>query len=145
LIEPWEYDPNTNVSDEDLEKMKTMPTQMIDADPIDLNQWKQLSDSEKKAVIGLAEKLEGNPEYADFLYALPIIVRNNNETYLLLPKKTGSSNFHEMWMLVDERGNIIKDNIPSDSLLKGKQLYQWSPDEQDGYKRVYDIKDLKIA
>jgi hypothetical protein len=145
LIEPWKYDPNTNISDEDLEKMKTMPTQMIDADPIDLNQWKQLSDSEKKAVIGLAEKLEGNPEYADFLYALPIIVRNNNETYLLLPKKTGSSNFHEMWMLVDERGNIIKDNIPSGSLLKGKQLYQWSPDDQDGYKRVYDIKDLKIA
>jgi hypothetical protein len=146
LIEPWQYGKFTNISDEELAGLTTMPGQDVTPRPIDLNQWKQLSNSEKKAVIDIAEKFSGNPKYGDFLYALPIIIKDSNETYVLLPKKGDvDDGYYELWMLVDERGNIIKDNIPNESTLADRSLYNWGPDEEAGYKRVYNIKDLKIA
>jgi hypothetical protein len=146
LIESWQYGKFTNIGDEELADLTIMPGQDVTPTPIDLNQWKRLSDSEKKAVIDVAEKFSGNSKYGDFLYALPIIIKDSNETYVLLPKKGNvDDGYYELWMLVDERGNIIKDNIPNESTLADRPLYNWGPDEEAGYKRVYNIKDLKIA
>jgi len=146
LIEPWQYGKFTNIGDEELADLTTMPGQDVTPTPIDLNQWKRLSDSEKKAVIDVAEKFSGNPKYADFLYALPIIIKDSNETYVLLPKKGNiDDGYYELWMLIDERGNVIRDNIPNESTLDNRSLYNWGPDEEAGYKRIYNIKDLKIA
>ncbi len=81
--------------------------------------------------------------YETLLYALPFMIKDGDKKYILLPKSTSGYEYNS-WVLVDESGKIVKDNISGDSNLGDQPLYLGYPDESTDYNRIYDIKDLKI-
>jgi hypothetical protein len=70
------------------------------------------------------------------------MIKDGNKQYILLPKSTDGYQY-DSWILTDESGKIIKDNISGDSELAGQPLYIGYPDEATDYNRIYNIKDLK--
>ena len=123
-----------------------MPLQTVNPIPLNKEQWTKLSSAERKAILDLTEKFNGKSDYLDFLYALPIIVKDGNNRYVVLPENTDDINTYVLgkWKLVDENGNVVKD-IPGESSIGDLYLSNWYPDASNGYKKVYNINDLKVA
>jgi len=146
LSTPWKYSSETNVSDEKLESLTSMPIQEVIPAPLTKEQWASLSQAERKTALDITEKFSGNSEYQELLYALPIVVKNGNKRYVVLPENNTDDFWAGgEWTMVDEQGNTVKSNIPGDSALGDLTLMSWYPSEFNEYKRVYDIKDLKVA
>jgi hypothetical protein len=147
LLKPWQYGYNTNISEEDLEKEKSMPEQSISPIPLNKDQWAELSSAERKAILDLTEKFNGKSEYLDLLFALPVIVKDGNNRYAVLPENTDDPNTYVIgnWTLADENGNVVKNNIPGTSTVGDLYLSNWYPDDSNKYKKVYNINDLKVA
>jgi hypothetical protein len=143
LFTSWEFGNNTNISDEQLENSSNMPEQEVNPIPIDQKQWVDLPSSDRKAIIELLEKFNKNTQYLTLLYALPFMVKDGSKKYILLPKSNNSQEY-DSWVLMDEQGKIIKDNISGNSELAGQPLYIGYPDDSTDFNRIYDIKDLKI-
>jgi hypothetical protein len=80
--------------------------------------------------------------YTTLLWAVPFIIEDKGKKYVLLPK-SNSDYSYDSWVLMDEQGNIVKDNISGDSTLKNQQLFTGYPAAEENFNRVYDIKDLK--
>ena len=59
----------------------------------------------------------------------------------------GSDDFYAggNWLIMDEQGNVVKNDIPGSSSLGDLSLMSWYPSEFNKYKKVYDINDLKVA
>jgi hypothetical protein len=144
LFSNWELGSNTNISDEQLENLKLAPEQKITPKPITEKEWKIMSDNDRSNIIKVAKQIDGKEQYLTLLYALPYIIQDKTNTYVLLPK---TSDTNGNWVLADIKGNVIKDNISSnDSILDGEPL-----DVSNGYmniidsfKRIYNISNLKI-
>ena len=143
LFDTWEFGSQTNISDEALENSANMPEQEINTVPFSQKQWNDLSPTERKAIIDLAEKFNKNLQYQTLLWALPFLIKDGGKTYVLLPKSTKDYQY-DSWVLVDESGKVVKDNISGDSELGGQPLYLGYPSEDDDFNRIYNLKDLKI-
>jgi hypothetical protein len=143
LFDTWEFGSQTNISDEALENSTNMPEQEINTVPFSQKQWNDLSPTERKAIIDLAEKFNKNLQYQTLLWALPFLIKDGGKTYVLLPKSTKDYQY-DSWALADESGKIVKDNISGDSELGGQPLYLGYPSEDDDFNRIYNLKDLKI-
>ena len=143
LFDSWKFGSQTNISDEALENTSNMPEQEINTIPFSQKQWSDLSPAERKAIIELAEKFNKNLQYQTLLWALPFLIKNGDKTNILLPKSTKDYQY-DSWVLVDESGKVVKDNISGDSELGGQPLYLGYPSEDDDFNRIYNIKDLKI-
>jgi len=143
LFDSWVFGSETNISDKALEDTTKMPSQTITPIPLNQKQWTEFSSVERKAIIGLIEKFNQNTNYETLLYALPFMIKDGDKKYILLPKSTSGYEYNS-WVLVDESGKIVKDNISGDSNLGDQPLYLGYPDESTDYNRIYDIKDLKI-
>jgi hypothetical protein len=142
LFDSWQFNSNTNIDEETLSNLSVMPEQEISPIPMNQTQWNKLSSTEKELIIKLAEKYNKNINYTTLLYALPFIIEDNNKKYILLPKSNNDFDYSS-WVLVDEQGKTIKDNIPEDATLGGQPLTLGYPDEDSSYNRIYNIKDLK--
>ena len=140
LFENWEYGPNTNINDEILANVSTMPIQEVSPIPISEKQWLKLSTPERKTIINLAEKFNKNRKYDVMLYALPFIIKDKGQKYVLVPKEVGD---YTSWVMINDQGKIIKDNIPGDYMLGTVFLSSGGPDEDDNFNRIYNINDLK--
>jgi hypothetical protein len=147
LLKPWKYSSNTNISDEALEKMTSMPEQVVNPIPLNKEQWTELSSSERKSILDITEKFDGDSQYLDLLYALPIVVKDGGKRYVVLPADTSDPNFYSVgeWVVMDEQGNIVRDNIPGSSNIGKITLINWYPEDGNEYKKVYNIKDIKVA
>ena len=147
LFEPWSYGSNTNISDETLETLTSMPEQVVNPIPLNKEQWAKLSSSERKTILDLAEKFDGDSQYLDLLYALPVVVKDNGKRYVILPADTSDKDLYALgdWVMVDEQGNVVKDSISSNSSLGDLSLVDWYPTEENKFKKVYNINDLKVA
>jgi hypothetical protein len=147
LLKPWKYASNTNISDEALEKMTSMPEQVVNPIPLNKDQWAELSSSDRKSILDITEKFDGDSQYLDLLYALPIIVKDNGKRYVVVPADTSNSDFYSTgeWVIMDEQGNAVKNNIPGTSNIGKLDLMNWYPEEGNGFKKVYNINDLKVA
>jgi hypothetical protein len=143
LFDSWEFGSQTNISDEALENTSNMPEQEVNTIPFNQKQWSDLSPAERKAIIELAEKFNKNLQYQTLLWALPFLIKNGDKTNILLPKSTKDYQY-DSWVLVDESGKVVKDNISGDSELGGQPLYLGYPSEDDDFNRIYNIKDLNI-
>jgi hypothetical protein len=143
LFEPWIYEEGTNISSEDLENRNAMPTQEVNPVPIDEEQWRKLSTSERKTIINLVEKFNQNTKYSTLLFAVPFIINDKGKKYVLLPKSNKDNMYYESWVIMDAEGNVIKDNISGDSML-GNNVYLSSgmPEKQEDYNRIYNMNDL---
>jgi hypothetical protein len=106
-----------------------------------------LSSSERKTILDLAEKFDGDSQYLDLLYALPVVVKDNGKRYVILPADTSDKDLYALgdWVMVDEQGNVVKDSISSNSSLGDLSLVDWYPTEENKFKKVYNINDLKVA
>jgi hypothetical protein len=144
LFDSWEFGSQTNVSDEALENAANMPEQEINTVPLNQKQWSNLPPTERKTIIELAEKFNKNLQYQTLLWALPFLIKDGGKTYVLLPKSTKDYQY-DSWILADESGKVVKDNISGDSELGGQPLYLGYPSEDDNFNRIYNLKDLKIG
>jgi hypothetical protein len=146
LSTPWRYSSETNIDEKDLENLTSMPTQVVTPVPINKEQWTKLSPVERKTVMDLTEKFNGDNKYEELLYALPIIVKDGNKKYVILPENN-TDDFYAggNWLIMDEQGNVVKNDIPGSSSLGDLSLMSWYPSEFNEYKKVYDINDLNVA
>jgi len=146
LSTPWRYSSETNIDEKDLGNLTSMPTQVVTPVPISKEQWTKLSPAERKTVIDLTEKFNGDSKYEELLYALPIIVKDGNKKYVILPENN-TDDFYAggNWLIMDEQGNVVKNDISGSSSLGDLSLISWYPSESNEYKKVYDINDLKVA
>ena len=142
LFSQWEFGSTTNITDEQLENASNMPEQNIYPKPFTQKQWSDITPSERKTIIELTKKFNKNMGYTTLLWAVPFIIEDKGKKYVLLPK-SNSDYSYDSWVLMDEQGNIVKDNISGDSTLKNQQLFTGYPDAEENFNRVYDIKDLK--
>jgi len=141
LFESWRFETGTNISDEELDQIQQMPEQSVTPIPMGQKQWSDLSNPERKVIIDLVEKFNKNTNYITLIYALPYVVKNGAKKYVLVPKDN-SSDFYSTWVLMDEQGKVVKDDISGEIELNGVPLEALQPDDDTGYNRVYDIKEL---
>lgn len=142
LFDSWIFNSNTNISEKELDNFQEMPEQSIAPIPMDQKQWSSLTTLERKVIIDLIEKYNKNTKYLTLLYALPFLVEDQGKKYVLLPKSTSNADY-DSWVIMDENGKIIKDNISGDIELNNTPLATGYPDEETNYNRIYNIKDLK--
>jgi len=128
------------ISDEaTIESSNIMPQQEVDPEYITVEEWQNLSTSDKQAIINLAKKYNGNNDYKVLLYALPYMVENNGKTYILLPVDG-----FKKWVMLDETGRVVEDNIEGrTSFLKNTRLSNGYPTDGNLY-RVYNADEVKI-
>ena len=136
LYTNWEE----RISDEaTIESSNIMPQQEVDPKYITVEEWQNLSTSDKQAIINLAKKYNGNNDYKVLLYALPYMVENNGKTYILLP-----IDGFKKWVMLDETGRVIEDNIEGrTSFLKNTRLSNGYPTDGNLY-RMYNADEVKI-
>ena len=144
LFDSWEYEANTNIDDEQLENLSDMPEQQIDPRPMLYSQWAGLSDSERKAIITLAEKYDQNTEYATLIWGLPFIIKDGSNAYALLPVDKERSTLYPKWVLSDDKGKIVK-TLSGKSTLNNNSIEGGYADVERSYQRVYGMNDLKMV
>jgi hypothetical protein len=148
LFSTWIPDDETNtISDEQLENIRTMPIQGIKPSPITEKEWKGMSNDDRSNILKISSQIDNKEQYLTLLYALPYVIKDKSNMYVLVPK---TSDLSGNWVLMNKQGNVVKDNISSRSLLDETEL-----SEQSGYiginvrannfKRIFDISELEIA
>jgi hypothetical protein len=144
LYEPWKYGKYTNVSDEELANATSQPPQDVTPLPIDVKQWAKLTPEERKIIIELTEKYNGNSDYVELMYASPFIIKDKGQTLILLPEPSSEGDYQK-WVLINDQDKVIKRNISGDSTLDGDEINSgYNNAVSEDFKRVYDIKDLDI-
>lgn len=144
LTESWNFSDNFKLDEESISKLTDMPVQDVTPVPINQEQWGKLSNEERKVIVDLAGKVNGNSKYSTLLYALPYIVKDGEKTYALLPKDNKDFTY-DKWTLVDLNGKVVKDNISGDATLGDNTLITGYPSDNEKINRIYSIKDLKGA
>ena len=144
LFGSWVFSADTNMDEKQLESVSSMPEQAIDPVPLNQEQWTSLSTVERKLIMGLAEKHNQDLNYEELLFALPFIIKDKNQKYVFIPKSNSSKNY-ESWVIMDDQGKVIKDNISGNSTLGGEKIDFGYPSKDSNYNRIYDIKDLKTT
>jgi hypothetical protein len=146
LFSNWELDSDTNMGEEELENLRSAPAQSITPKPITEKEWKGMSDNDRSNILKVAKQINGKEQYLTLLYALPYIIQDKSETYVLVPQM----NTPNMLVLMDAKGNVVKDNISdSDTTLGGSSLQlpngniNGYVNISDQFQRVYNISDLK--
>jgi len=145
LFSQWvmENPKTSNLNDEQLENLKNIQTQIVKPQPITEKEWREMPDTDRSNILKVAKQVDGKEQYLTLIYALPYIIQDKSNSYVLVPK---TPNTDETWVLLDVKGNVIKDNISGEtSTLAGESLdvnngYM----NMDSFKRIYNISDLKI-
>jgi len=144
LFEDWYFGSDYNMDEENLDNVSSMPEQVVTPVYMSLPRWKSYSSSEKKNIVDLIKKIDGDEKYLTLLYATPYIIEANGKDYLLLSKNTADSEnpYYDTWVLTDTEGNIIKDNISGEDSTLGNMNLQVGYDT-DSYQKVFNLSDLK--
>jgi hypothetical protein len=130
-----------------------MPRAAVDPNPVTLEQWRNLSSSDRNNLVKLILQLKNNEKYSTVLIGSPYIIKSGSTVYLLLPQnklpediKLPSSNKTSItwkWVITDVNGKILKSDIDdSTSYIGENSLLSAYPDSDS--KRVYDINDVII-
>jgi len=143
LFVNWQYSPGTNASDEELANSPKAPRQSITPKPITQKDWAKLSSQDRKDLIDLTLKYDGNEDYKYLIYALPFVIQDRGKYYALLPTDESGMDIYDDWVLVDTNNNIVRSNISGETNLNDDELSSGYPGIVSGiYDRVYDIEDL---
>ena len=143
LFEPWVFTSSTNLSDEQLANLNAQPRQRVDAKPISVKQWGKLTPEERKIIIQLTQKYNGNTDYLELIYGLPYIIKDKGKNLVLLPESNDGDIF-EKWVLVDENDKVVKRNISGYSLLDDQDISRGIIGSVGQGKRIYDISELEM-
>jgi hypothetical protein len=143
LFSSWRDGTNTNIDDQRLNSVLTMPEQNVTPVPINQEQWSNLTTSERGVIIELAEKFNQNLEYDHLLYGLPYIIKDGAKKYILLPT-TNNTDLYEDWVLIEPTGKVVKADISGESTIGDDSLIVGFPSTLTNLNRIYNIEDLKI-
>jgi hypothetical protein len=145
LFTNWQVDGDVNPSEEELEKQKKMSTISVTPLNILVDQWLELSSKEQKAAIDLLSKVNNKEKYRALIYAVPFVLLDKGTRYILVPKKIEYESDFPIWAILDENGNIVKDNIPGDDtylMVNGVKYEILSG--YTGVKRIFNVNELII-
>jgi hypothetical protein len=145
LFKNWKEDEGFNLDEETLENEFTAPEQTVNPHPLTQDDWKALSSEDQNNIISLLKQVNGKGQYAALLYALPYMLVDGSNEYLLLPTSPDENSYYNDWVLTDLKGNTIKRvageniDINSDSITRG------FPPIYDGkYDRIANLSDLYV-
>ena len=158
LFANWELKEKSQNIEDKMASLTSMPGQEIDPYPMSYSQWIKLSQSDRKAILDLVDKTNGNPKYRTFLYAAPFVVENKGKRYALLPADVMTQSraksaedrskigIYKTWVLVDENNEVILDNIFDSSTIKGYPLRTgyWEQPAVNDPVRVYNANEVIV-
>jgi hypothetical protein len=150
LYDSWVFESIKTPEKYDYNNALSAADQIANPIPLSVDQWKKLSNQERKIIIDLVLKNDKNPKYENFLAAAPYIVKDKEKTYVLLLKDNSNPEtiYDSKWVLVDAfSGNTVNDDINSISQIGNNSLIQLIPNpdpKTNAFHRIYDISDLKI-
>lgn len=96
------------------------PEQIINLPSISQESFKELSAEDRKKVNDLYKRIGGNVDnlekYSNFFLGYPLSFESNGNNFLVAPSNKKSS---QTFVIMDEDGNVVKDNIQMISFSKG--------------------------
>lgn len=147
LYQNWKYDPSTNLSDKELEKMNQMPEARIDPIVFTYPLWKGLPIQERKIIMAFIKKYgnESAEKYEFIKYAMPYLVILPEGEFVLVPLELGESWEHNNWVLADVEGNVYKhvDGIKTE--IKDANLQSGFLPDPLADSRILTKDDIKFV
>lgn len=140
LFQSWKFSDATN-NDNLLDNSFEMPEQEVTPNPINFEEWIGFTLKEKEAINSLASNINNKEQYLTLLYALPYIIKNNNEKYYLLPIDNNDSSYED-WVLINKNNKIIKKYKGEDYELGGQSLILGYPLMEENPTRIYNLADI---
>jgi hypothetical protein len=144
------------------ENSTVAPVQYISLPAISQESYARLDSNDRKKLNDLYNSLKNDSnnltKYSNFFTAYPTVFELNNKSYLVTPAKKDSI---DDLVIMDEDGNIVKDNItqveflkgnkeilPNDSTFRvhGNKSAYLSPNDYDQIRVVdsdFDVKTIK--
>jgi hypothetical protein len=145
LFKNWKEDEGFNQDEEALENEFTAPEQTINPQPLTQDDWKELSPEYQNDIIKILKQVNGKEQYTTLLYALPFMLVDGSNEYLLLPTSPGEDGYYNDWVLTDLKGNPIKGVAGDDLDINGDIITRGFPSIYDGkYDRISKLSDLNI-
>lgn len=149
LYKHWEYSSDSNLSDEELQALPEMPESYINPILFQYNDWKSLSSEERKVILEVSKKYGNKKVTTDvekfIKYAIPYIITDKNNEYVLLPKNGPKDFTYENWILSDINGNAIKLINGELSEINNESIFNGFPYDIETSSKFIDIKDTKLV
>lgn len=149
LYKNWEYDSNTNYSDEELSQQSEMGASQIDPTLLFYSDWKNLEQNEREIIIQLTKKygnveLTGDSDVNIFIkFAVPYVVNMKGKDYVLLPLKKEDDNIYEKWILSDVSGNAVKGVDGNETIIDDSEITGGFPIRNES-KKYLDSNEIKF-
>lgn len=146
LYQNWEYDPSTNLSDKDLEKLNQMPNASINPIPFTYQNWKELSSKEKQIIIEIIKRYgnKTDEKYSFIKYAMPYLINLPEGELVLLPLNLTEDWGYNNWVLADINGNIIKYVDGERTEINDNNLQSGYPSDVNEDSRILDSRNVKF-
>jgi len=147
LFKNWkeEDEKEFNKDEEELENEFTAPLQTINPHPLTQDDWKALSSEDQSNIITILKQVNGKEQYSTLLYALPFMLVDGSNEYLLLPTSASEDAYYTDWVLTDLKGNTVKNVTGDDLEIDGDTITRGFPPIYDGkYTRIAKLSDLTI-
>jgi len=144
LFVNWKFGENLNPDEEKMATFFDSPNQDVDPAPILANQWLKLSPQERKTLLDLANKVNGDQKYLTMLYALPFFIQSGGNYYTLLPVEETEGRYTN-WVLLDSNGKVVESNIDGDeSFINDESISGGYFSDNESPKRVYNAKEVTL-
>jgi len=146
----WVLDKETNIPEEVINSMIEMPSQRVSPVSATLKDWQKLDTKERSAVVELTEKYSGKKEYSELLLILPLVIKDGNQAYVLIPENITDDKYYYTgnFILADLNGNVVEKlnsenwGLKVSGSVEQLALFYNSGYDPDTFKKVYNRKDL---
>lgn len=152
MTKNWSFGSSTFGEEADLSDIREMKVQEVNPNPLTAYNWlKDLSNEERKTIIKVVKQYtttegkELDDKYATLLYALPLVVQDGSNDYVLLPDNLFGSGSDITFYLIDTQGKV-KQRYKAENLeIKNTPIYTGYVIDYNQNKiwNIIDINDIK--
>ena len=144
LFVNWKFGENLNPDEEKMATFYDSPNQDVDPAPILAKQWAKLSPQERKTLLDLANKVNGENKYLTLLYGLPFFIKSGGSYYTLLPVAETDGRYTD-WVLLDQNDKVVQSNIDGDeSFINDESISGGYFSDDTKPRRVYDAGEVTL-
>jgi hypothetical protein len=144
LFVNWKFGENLNPDEEKMATFYDSPNQDVDPAPILAKQWAKLSPQERKTLLDLANKVNGENKYLTLLYGLPFFIKSGGSYYTLLPVSETDGRYTD-WVLLDQNDKVVQSNIDGDeSFINDESISGGYFSDDTKPRRVYDAGEVTL-
>lgn len=144
LFVNWKFGENLNPDEEKMATFYDSPNQDVDPAPILAKQWAKLSPQERKTLLDLANKVNGENKYLTLLYGLPFFIKSGGSYYTLLPVEENDGRYTD-WVLLDQNNKVVQSNIDGDeSFINDESISGGYFSDDNKPRRVYDAGEVTL-